>query len=110
MVTRFVQKKATQLSNRVPNQICNFPEKYGLQNKENIIFWSKGCLFIECSFHQFNMLVFFNQKQHKSVKSSNSYISAYDSGKQLLTGVRHIWLFWVDQLTHYNNLSGLAYL
>ena len=44
--------------NEVPNQIDNLPKKYSLQNKSNIIFLSKGCLPIECSYHQFHVTVF----------------------------------------------------
>ena len=106
---RIWTEKGTQLPNEVSNHIYDFPE-YHIQNKGNIIFLSKECLFIECSCHQFHVSIFFNQKQHKSFKLSNSYISAWDSGTQMLTGVRKIWLLWIDQIIRYKNFSGLVYL
>ena len=57
-------QKDTQVPNGAPNHIYDFPEKYDLQNKSNIIFLSKGCLLIECSCHQFHVSAFFSQKQH----------------------------------------------
>ena len=44
-------QKETQLPSGASNDIYDFPEEYVIQNKGNIIFMKKGCLFIECSCH-----------------------------------------------------------